>query len=114
MAWVLFRADTISFAWSYYGVLFGQSDAPLDMGVLNQFLNREFIFYFIISLLSAAGMVVKSGVYLERLTIRLQGNYPFIAESSRIIQSVFLLLILAACSMYLITTTYNPFIYYRF
>ncbi len=114
MAWVLFRADTISFAWSYYGVLFGQSDAPLDMGVLNQFLNREFICYFIISLLSAAGMVVKSGVCLERLTIRLQGNYPFIAESSRIIQSVFLLLILAACSMYLITTTYNPFIYYRF
>jgi len=114
MAWVLFRADTIGYAWSYYGVLFGKSNAAFDMNVLNQVLNREFILYFIISLLSAAGLFVKTGIYLEKLTISLERNFPIIAESSRIIQYVFLVLILVACSLYLITTTYNPFIYYRF
>ena len=114
MAWVLFRADTIGYAWSYYGVLFGRGDESLNLSVLNQFLNREFILYFIISILSAAGIVTKAGAYFERLTIRVQSNNQFIAENSRIIYALFLALILFACSIYLITTTYNPFIYYRF
>jgi alginate O-acetyltransferase complex protein AlgI len=114
MAWVLFRADTIGYAWSYYGVLFGWSDALPDPGILNQVLNREFMLYFIISLLSAAGLFVKMGVYADKLTVSLQRNYPFIGEATRVLQALFLVLILFACSLYLITTTYNPFIYYRF
>jgi alginate O-acetyltransferase complex protein AlgI len=114
MAWVLFRADTISYAWSYYGVLFGNATANPDMMIFSKFINKEFYILFIISILSATGLIVKANVYLNHYIEKRKNHSIIFIESYRILQSIFLILVFIACSIYLITSTYNPFIYYRF
>ncbi|MBS4057055.1 MAG: MBOAT family protein [Bacteroidales bacterium] len=114
MAWVLFRADTISYAWDYYGVLFGSSSASPDLIVYNMILNKDFLLFFALSIMSASGLLALLGNRIDKLTLSLQENYVFVAETMRMVKGIGLLLILAVCAMYLITNTYNPFIYYRF
>jgi len=114
MAWVLFRADTISYAWSYYGVLFGHATANPDMMIFSKFINKEFYIFFIISILSATGLIVKAHSYLNEKIENLKSHSVLFVESYHVIQYIFLIGIFIACSVYLITSTYNPFIYYRF
>ncbi len=114
MAWVLFRADTISYAWSFYSVLFGNSSATTDMMLLSKFMNIEFYILFIISILSSVGFFVKLNSLIEQKLVYLQDRSVFYSEATRVVQSAFLIAILIVCSVYLISSTYNPFIYYRF
>jgi len=114
LAWVLFRADNISYAWSYYGILFGNASVHPDMMIFSKFINKEFYIFFIISILSASGFLVKTHTYLNEKMENLQTQSVFLVESYRIVQYIFLIGIFIACSVYLITSTYNPFIYYRF
>lgn len=114
MAWVLFRADTISYAWNYYSALFGITNAETDMMMFSKFMNKEFYLFFIISILSASGLFVKAHSYFVT-KMQKSEKYSLIAtESFRMVEAVFLTGIFIACSVYLITSTYNPFIYYRF
>lgn len=114
MAWVLFRADTISYAWDYYGVLFGMSEATTDLLVFNKILNKEFIVFFVLSIFSATGLLFSIGRLFDRSVDHLRNSVPLVAESLRILKATGLAAILIVCAVYLITNTYNPFIYYRF
>ncbi len=114
MAWVLFRANDISYAWSYYGALFGNASANFDMMIYSKIINKEFYILFAVSLLSAAGIFVKAQSFIDSKLENLKNNSAALTESYRVIQAVFLMGIFIACSVYLITSTYNPFIYYRF
>ncbi|MBK7030439.1 MAG: MBOAT family protein [Bacteroidales bacterium] len=114
MAWVLFRAEDIGYAWDYYAALFGQSNASLNIYTFSKIMNAEFILFFVIGLLSASGLLVWLNKKIDLQVSRLEERSLLIAESYRIAQVLFFTAILAICSMYLITTTYNPFIYYRF
>ena len=114
MAWVLFRADSVSEAWSYYGALFGNGAAQSDFMIYSKIANLEFLLFFVISLLSATGVFVKSGAFLETRLSGLCAKYQSLTEIYRVGQALFLIGIFILCSVYLITNTYNPFIYYRF
>jgi alginate O-acetyltransferase complex protein AlgI len=114
MAWVLFRADDIGYAWKYYGVMFGKSKVSTDLYSLSKVLNYEFLLFFVIGLLSASGIIVWISKKIDKQVAMLENKALWVAESYRVIQVVAFTLILALCSMYLITNTYNPFIYYRF
>ncbi|MEI8047940.1 MAG: MBOAT family protein [Bacteroidota bacterium] len=114
MAWVLFRTESLSYAGSFYGALFGITSAPPDVMLLSKFINTEFYILFAISLLSASGIFVKiNSLILGRINTSKKLTAA-IAESYMVLQAVFLIGVFFICSVYLITNTYNPFIYYRF
>ena len=114
MAWVLFRSDSISYAWSFYGVLMGKSSATTDLLLISKVMNIEFYILFIISLLSAAGIFVQLKSVVKREIGNFQNRSVYFSEAVHIAQYSYLIVILIICSVYLITNTYNPFIYYRF
>lgn len=113
-AWVLFRADNISYAWSYYKALFGSAASITDIAILLKFMNNEFYLYLSISLLSATGILNIINSSIEKILISHSDRYSFLPETYRSLQNIMLIFILFACSLYLIANTYNPFIYYRF
>jgi alginate O-acetyltransferase complex protein AlgI len=114
MAWVLFRADSLGAALSYYGALFGNGAMQNDFAVYNKILNFEFLLFFTISLLSATGIFIQIGGFVETKLSGINERYFAITEIYRTFQAIFLIGIFVLCSVYLITNTYNPFIYYRF
>jgi alginate O-acetyltransferase complex protein AlgI len=114
MAWVLFRAETFSYAWNYYNVLFGQSSGRIDPIAYSKIINNEFYIFFVISVISATGFFRHFTGFVELKLKRDTKAGIFIAELFQTGYAVFLALILFICSVYLITNTYNPFIYYRF
>ena len=114
MAWVLFRADSLGAALSYYGALFGNGAMQNDFAVYNKILNFEFLLFFTISLLSATGIFIQIGGFVETKLSGINERYLATTEVYRVVQAIFLIGIFVLCSVYLITNTYNPFIYYRF
>ncbi len=114
MAWVLFRADSAGSAWNYYGALFGNGAVQNDFAVYSKVLNFEFLLFIIIGLLSATGIIVKVTGLLEAKISVMKERYFAVTEIYRAFQAIFLVGIFILCSVYLITNTYNPFIYYRF
>lgn len=114
LAWVLFRAENISFAWSYYKALFGWNSSVPNIMVLLKTMNFEFYLLLVLSILSAAGLLSKANEKIEMTLSIYAGNNKLLPEIYRSLQHIILLFILVICSLYLITNTYNPFIYYRF
>jgi len=114
MAWVLFRADSPGSAWNYYGALFGNGALQNNFAVYSKVLNFEFLLFFIIGLLSATGIILKVTGLLEAKISVMKERYFAVTEIYRAFQAIFLVGIFILCSVYLITNTYNPFIYYRF
>jgi alginate O-acetyltransferase complex protein AlgI len=114
MAWVLFRADNIGYAWKYYKTLFGNGAASADLNIYSKVLNYEFMLFLVIGLLSASGIIVWLNKLVDRKIAILEHKSLLIAESYRALQVIIIAGVLLICSMYLITSTYNPFIYYRF
>lgn len=114
MAWVLFRADTLGAALNYYGALFGNGAVQNDFAVYSKILNFEFLLFSTISLLSATGVIIKIGGFVETKLSGINERYLATTEIYRVFQAILLIGIFILCSVYLITNTYNPFIYYRF
>lgn len=114
LAWVLFRAENISLAWSYYKALFGWNASIPNIMVLIKTMNFEFYLYLLLSILSAAGLLSKANDKIELTLSYYAGKNNLLPEIYRSLQHIILAFILLICSLYLITNTYNPFIYYRF
>lgn len=114
MAWVLFRADSLQQAWSYYGTMFDNGNVQGDMILYNKILNQEFLLFFTLGILSATGIVIKLSKWLDGKFESIHVSYIPVYSAYRIFQSIYFIGVLIICSVYLITNTYNPFIYYRF
>ena len=99
IGWVFFSSDNLSAAVKYLGVMFGFSGVP--------FANAATFYYFRTGIiLIAAGTVFSTGIpfkYFEKLYSR-----------NRITGIVLVMLIFVLCVAYLIFSSYNPFLYFRF
>ncbi|NCC73917.1 MAG: MBOAT family protein [Sphingobacteriia bacterium] len=114
LAWVLFRAENVSFAGSYYKALFGLNASIPNVMVLIKTMNFEFYLFLLLSILSASGLLSKANEKIELTLSSYTGKNNLLPEIYRSLQHIILVVILVICSLYLITNTYNPFIYYRF
>lgn len=115
MAWVLFRADDFSYAWGYYKAMFSMRSIHLNYDVLDIFLNDQVYLLLTIAIISSTRIWVVIYDSLKKLT-RL-----FNAKQIKITQLIvtlvvlfFIFSIMLLSSMSLISSTYNPFIYFRF
>jgi alginate O-acetyltransferase complex protein AlgI len=113
-AWVLFRAETLSGALSYWGAMFRFSATSEQIALFYQFINRELVLAFIVAILGASGVFTKIGLYIQNFIQQKSTASSIVAYSYHTFSALFLMGLFFLCSMYLISGTYNPFIYYRF
>lgn len=106
VGWVLFRAPSLDYAGNYLKVMFGILK-PYDVGYSVWFyLNPMVITMLIIACI--ASMPVWE--YIEKYIGVKEKNLGF----RLFIQNAYVAVLLIVSIMFLATTTYNPFIYFRF
>lgn len=115
MAWVLFRADDFAHAWGYYQALFSGRSIAQNIQYTQTFLNNEFLLVTTIGLLGAFGFFPWVFRWGKKLLGQPNGQ-PF--QATRHLYHGFTILFLMGflylSSLYLVSQSYNPFIYFRF
>ncbi|MDI9342536.1 MAG: MBOAT family O-acyltransferase [Sediminibacterium sp.] len=109
LGWVLFRADTLSYALLYWKKLFDFT--PTDIYFLSEQWNIELLVAMIIGISGALGIFPFLKQKLSTLKFR---QITIVTYTYEILSIFFFTGILLLCSLYLVAGTYNPFIYYRF
>ena len=109
IAWVFFRIEKFPEALAYCGALFGLNPSSATNFDLNFYLNYELILALIIGLLASTPVFKTIGQYWNSQ----QENRAAI-ELGGILSSFGLMLIFIYCTMNLVNSSYNPFIYFRF
>lgn len=113
-AWVLFRANTLTYALNYWKALCSFQITDEQYSIFMSYINLEFITVLIISLLGIFGVFKYIGERIENTMSTNTTIVKMLSISWHIVSLVFYIAIVLLCSMYLTAGTYNPFIYYRF
>lgn len=105
IGWVLFRSPDLSSAMTYLKVMFGLSDSAAGFTVW-YFLDPMIITIILIACIASLPITkyIKNNI----------GKYEEHNVFSLIIQNVYIVILFIMCIMFLVTSTYNPFIYFRF
>lgn len=112
MAWVPFRAENMQQTWGFYQKLFGFGVAPIDnyhLYMQSNVLNKEFWLMSVVAAYFSFGFGDGKwgwNVIWKRLKHRFE-----VLEWLEVLGFVFLFWI---CSIYIISGSYSPFIYFRF
>ncbi|MER2108118.1 MAG: MBOAT family O-acyltransferase [Solibacillus sp.] len=99
LGWVVFRAESIEHAFMYYAKMFSFDLAYVKMDL--SFYANEYLIVLI------AGVILSTPIY-PKLMSKVNNDFKIIIESC-LIMILFLVVILS-----LATSSYNPFIYFRF
>lgn len=99
IGWVFFSSSNLSEAFSFIGSMIGFGGAFIDSNA--KFLLSENIFLIFVMSLSAVGVFDFVGGRQE-------------SRVRKALKSVVYIIIFALCIAYLISETYNPFLYFRF
>lgn len=109
VGWVFFRADDFAYSFEYIQTMFFLNDVPLYDYQTLLFLN-DYTIYF------ALGIIFSMPIYqwyLKWSEQKAEENSGFYI-SLRLVQTVYYLIIVAIVTMFLVNSTHNPFIYFRF
>ncbi len=102
LGWVMFDVETLSGVFSYFGAMFGAGASLFDeTGKYLLFTN----------LLIFAICVFGSADYTNILTKRLEQKNKYFYM---VLQPIVQVSILVLCTAFLVDSTYNPFLYFRF
>ncbi len=108
IGWVLFRSENIAHARDYLGIMFGMGNY--------QFINIKSLYYLIeYKYAFIIGILFSMPIYpyvIEKLNNIKTGWISILVRDY--IKGVLLILLFLLCMMYLINSTFNPFIYFRF
>lgn len=106
IGWVFFRADNFAFSFQYLKAMFGmQGQSFIDDNTM--LYVHEYIIVFIIAFIAATPILKRIKNILELAP----KTYMF---TMQIMRPILLLTLFMISIMYLINSTYNPFIYFRF
>lgn len=116
VGFVVFKLEEIAPALSYLSVMFGISRPEYTAFSPAFYLDNKVIFIFIVSVLAC---IPWKQYYLEfakansdNAVVKAVAACPEIAVET--VKRVALLVLLAVCFMFIVNSTYNPFIYFRF
>ena len=102
IGWVMFRADTMSYAWQYIKNMFGLvAQHKIKYGLVYYVDNIELIAF-------AAAVLCAVPVFGKMLQI------PYKYKVSRTLVNVWLMALFVLSTTFIAASTYNPFIYFRF
>jgi alginate O-acetyltransferase complex protein AlgI len=113
-AWVLFRADTLQNALGYWKAMFNFRITTEQTSLLMNYMNLEFFLAFSLAILGSFGFFAYIGRNLEKWLVSDRLTPKLFSYGYQTVSAVFYAVILCLCSLYLVSGTYNPFIYYRF
>lgn len=102
IGWVMFRADTLSYAIGYVGRMFGLNQASTVYFRTGYYVNPYRIFIIVLAVAASLGVFGKANERLMKCR-----NYI-------VIRNVATLVLMLICIIYVMIATYNPFIYFRF
>lgn len=109
VGWVFFRADDFSYSFEYIQTMFLLGDKPLyDYQTL--LLLNDYGIYYVVAILLAVPIYKVYEKWSEEKAARSGGFYA----SLRIAQTVYYLALVLIVTMFLVNSTHNPFIYFRF
>lgn len=114
MAWVLFRADDFTHAWGYFKALFSYRSINLNMDVWSTFSNNEVYTISIIALLSSTLIWVKLHEKAQKFVTSNPNFLKIFSISYSMMVVLFIVSVMTLSTTYLVTNSYNPFIYFRF
>lgn len=106
IGWVLFRAADIHYGIKYLQIMFGIIK-PTNVGFnVNYYLDPMVVTILIIACVASLPLTK----YIKKNV----GEYQMHTSFSKFIQNFYVIVLLLICMMFLATSTYNPFIYFRF
>lgn len=113
-AWVLFRADSLHFAIQYWRQMFHFRLQEEQFSRFMGFMNREFYLALGVAVLGSFGFFGFLSRAVEKAMEpgkRLSAAFAVVYHvGSALVYATLLIL----CSLYLVSSSYNPFIYYKF
>lgn len=113
-AWVLFRSAYLSAAFNYWRAMFDFNLTLEKMNLFLSFMNRELYLALAFAVLGSFGFFSLLHRHLQTLLTKNQLYSGFLTVTYHIFSAMFYGGIFALCWLYLISGTYNPFIYYQF
>jgi alginate O-acetyltransferase complex protein AlgI len=114
VGWVFFRADNFNDAVAFIGRMFSLPDAAGYNNAV-EYLNPEIIFYLLLAIFYSTDIPKRLyRIIKKRMMFLPSQSRKGIQLSQFILSSVVLIGIFFLCSFYLATSSYNPFIYFRF
>lgn len=110
VGWVLFKLVDVRATFAYLKVMFGMADNEFVAYDPVYYLDNRTITLFIIALLACIPWKQVLTLGKQEAVLRgLKKSLPFV-----FVKRLWLLILLAVCFVFIITSTYNPFIYFRF
>lgn len=108
IGWVFFRADNFSYSIDYIKTLFGLNGELYDTQSILLSLDNGWILLL--------GIIISTPIfpYLQEKTEKLSEKHIVFRLVKESFGSVYYVLLLFIITMYLVNSTYNPFIYFRF
>lgn len=108
LGWLLFRSETLGYAMQYLSVMFGFKGQPL--------ISNQAVYYLVeykaeLMLAAVASIPIYPFVQQKLKAIRSRGIYNAVQYY---LKPAALIGLFGLCIMYLINSTFNPFIYFRF
>ena len=111
-AWVMFRADNITYAAQYYKVMLGMGKTSANfLQTIQNETEKEQILVLIIAIAGSFGLFKYVSKFIAYLRSK---NSLSILNGIDVVRFAFSICMLIICTIYLISGTYNPFIYFRF
>lgn len=102
VGWVLFRASSLKAALEYLSIMFGLTKFKDMTFIYQYFINKKFIFWVIIAIIGSTPII-------SNVSKRYKNNKLFQLISMIIISILFIV-----SMIFIINSTYSPFIYFQF
>ena len=113
VGWVFFRADTLSLALDYLGRMFSFSSGPEVHLFLIEYLDTKTIVLLVLALLYSFRFFKGSVAFMSGTLVKKYGEAKYLLFHQSVKAAFSAALFIVALS-YLASSTYNPFIYFRF
>jgi alginate O-acetyltransferase complex protein AlgI len=113
-AWVLFRNPYLGTTLNYWKAMFDFNLTKDQITLFLGFMNTELYFAFGIAVLGSFGFFNFIGDHLTKALVRDGSDSKVLALSYHVLSTLFYAIIFILSALYLISGTYNPFIYYQF
>ena len=106
ISWVFFRSDTLEYATGYLGIMFG-INKPQNVGFSTMYYLDAFSIFIII-----IAIIASTGILPNVINNKMSKKPDFLAFN--IAKMVYYTILILVCAAFVMTSTYNPFIYFRF
>lgn len=107
IGWVIFRSETFAYALTYLRNMLGMGVMNGLVNNISFYINYDLVLFLIIGIISTTPL-------LYRIRKKFESGSEKQLIVFRAVEAAMFILLLVLCSMYLASTTNNPFIYFRF